>query len=263
MRQQAVDESNAAFWNTLCGWNMAREAGITGDGEDDLRRFDDLYLSFYPYLERYIPADLTGKRVLEAGLGFGTLGQLLASRGADYYGIDIAPEPVAVMRKRLRWLDLPEKHVQQASVLELPFDDETFDEVYSIGCLHHTGDLPRAVAEVLRVLRMRGRAVVMVYNRHSARRLLHALRRTVRRSGATDRQLAAAYDVDEAGVLAPHTDFVSRSEARRLFRAFSRVRIDVRNFDDMRLGPLVARREQLLENIARIAGLDLYITAEK
>ena len=50
------------------------------------------------------------------------------------------------MRRRLSWLGLPEDHAVQASVLELPFEDATFDYVYSIGCLHHTGDLERSVA---------------------------------------------------------------------------------------------------------------------
>ena len=92
-----------------------------------------------------MPDDFGGKKVLEVGLGYGTLGQLIASRNADYYGADIAEGPVANMRRRLSWLGLPEDHAVQASVLELPFEDATFDYVYSIGCLHHTGDLERSV----------------------------------------------------------------------------------------------------------------------
>src|SRR5215204_1479210 len=61
MEQQTVDQRNAAFWDTLCGWNMAREAGITGESADDLRRFDELYLGFYPYLEHYVPETFEGK----------------------------------------------------------------------------------------------------------------------------------------------------------------------------------------------------------
>src|SRR5205814_4952916 len=95
---------------------------------------------------------LSRKRVLEIGLGYGTLGQLIATRGADYHGADIASEPVGMMRQRLSWLGLPKDQVVQASVLELPFADGAFDYVYSIGCLHHTGDLERSVQEVYRVL---------------------------------------------------------------------------------------------------------------
>jgi SAM-dependent methyltransferase len=262
MSQPAVDAENAAFWDTLCGWNLAQSAGITGRGEDDLRRFDDLYLGFYPYLESYVPEDFGGKKVLEVGLGYGTLGQLIASRGADYYGADIAEGPVANMRRRLSWLGLPEDHAVQASVLELPFEDETFDYVYSIGCLHHTGDLERSVQEVHRVLVPGGRAVVMLYNRHSLRRLRYAAGRTLRgRSGQSlDDELRGVYDAHDSGEAAPHTDFVSRAEVRRLFRDFARVEIDVQNFDGY---ALVLKREWFLGNLARVIGLDLYITADR
>jgi SAM-dependent methyltransferase len=262
MSQQAIDESNAAFWDTLCGWNLAQRVGITGQGPDDLRRFDELYLGFYPYLERYVPAHFGGKKVLEVGLGYGTLGQLIASRGADYYGADIAAGPVAVMRRRLAWLGRPEAQVQQASVLELPFPDATFDYVYSIGCLHHTGDLERSVQEVHRVLVPGGRAIVMLYNRHSVRRVRFALVRALRGRGgrSLDDELRGVYDAHETGEAAPHTDFVSRAEVRRLFHDFARVKIDVQNFDGFRFG---IKREWFLSNAARVVGLDLYITADK
>jgi SAM-dependent methyltransferase len=262
MSQPAVDTRNAAFWDTLCGWNLAQSAGITGRGEDDLRRFDELYLGFYPYLESYVPRDFGGKKVLEIGLGYGTLGQLIASRNADYYGADIAEGPVANMRRRLSWLGLSEDHAVQASVLELPFEDGSFDYVYSIGCLHHTGDLERSVKEVYRVLVPGGRAVVMLYNRHSLRRFRYALERTLRgrRGGSLDDELRGVYDPDDSGEAAPHTDFVSRGEARRLFRDFARVKIDVQNFDGYGFR---IKREWFLGNLARVVGLDLYIVADK
>ena len=85
--------------------------------------------------------------MLEIGLGFGTVGQILAARGARYRGVDIATGPVAMMRDRLRWLGrTTESDAVRASALELPWPEDTFDVVVSIGCLHHTGDLPRAVA---------------------------------------------------------------------------------------------------------------------
>jgi SAM-dependent methyltransferase len=262
MSQQGIDESNAEFWDTLCGWNLAQRAGITGQGPDDLRRFDELYLGFYPYLERYVPSDFAGKKVLEVGLGYGTLGQLIASRGADYHGADIAAGPVAVMRRRLSWLGRPEDNVQQASVLELPFADGSFDYVYTIGCLHHTGDLDRSVQEVHRVLVPGGRAVVMLYNRHSLRRARFAAVRLLRgrRGGSLDDELRGVYDAHETGEAAPHTDFVSRAEVRRLFRDFARVKIDVQNFDGYGFG---IKREWFLSNLARVVGLDLYIVADK
>jgi SAM-dependent methyltransferase len=260
--QKTIDRSNAAFWDTLCGSNLAAAAGITGREPDDLRRFDELYLSRYPYLARYLPAGFAGKRVLEIGLGFGTLGQVIAERGADYHGADIAAAPVAMMRQRLEWLGLPAEGVRQASVLDLPWENETFDYVYTIGCLHHTGDLQRSVDEVYRVLKPDGRAVVMLYNKHSFRRI--ALRLRDRLKGVSAKESEAAfrrlYDADSEGAAAPHTDFVSRKDVRELFRSFARVRTDSQNFDGFRYG---IKREWFLGNVARVAGLDLYITADK
>jgi ubiquinone/menaquinone biosynthesis C-methylase UbiE len=198
--------------------------------------------------------------VLEVGLGYGTLGQLLASRNADYYGADIAEGPVANMSRRLVWLGLPEDHAVQASVLELPFADETFDYVYSIGCLHHTGDLPKSIQEVQRVLVPGGRAVVMLYNRHSLRRIAYGARGLLRREQDLDDEMRGLYDAHDSGEPAPHTDFVSKAEVRRLFQDFERVRIDVQNFDGYRFG---LKREWFLSNVARVVGLDLYIVADK
>jgi len=261
MSQPTIDRENAAFWDTLCGWNMAKDAGITGQDPDDLRRFDELYLGFYPYLERYVPADFEGKKVLEVGLGFGTLGQLLASRNADYFGADIAPGPVDTMKRRLEWLGKPAEQARQASVLELPFEEATFDYVYSIGCLHHTGDLPKSIQEVHRVLVPGGRAVVMLYNRHSLRRFRFALGHTLRRGDQSlDDELRGVYDAHEGGEAAPHTDFVSRGDVRRLFADFAQVNIEVQNFDSYRFG---VKREWFLNNVARIVGLDLYVVADK
>jgi SAM-dependent methyltransferase len=262
MSQQVLDHENASFWNTLCGWGLAQQAGITGESEGDLRRFDELYMDFYPYLERYLPGDFGGKKVLEIGLGFGTLGQVLASRGADYHGVDIAAEPVEMMRRRMHWLGAPEEQVQQASVLELPYEDGTFDFVYTIGCLHHTGDLPRSVDEVYRVLRPGGRAMVMLYHANSFRRLLVRAGQIVKRKDEREReeQFRKMYDADEAGTPAPHTDFVTRSDVRRLFHKFASVKIEPQNFDGYRFG---LRRELFLSNLARVVGLDLYIVADK
>lgn len=220
--QAETDRRNAQFWNELCGTTLARQVGATDGSTDSLRRFDRAYLQMYPYLDRYLPGRVSGRRVLEIGLGFGTVGQLLAERGADYVGVDLAEGPVAMMRERLRHagLDDPTRRVVQASALALPFEAETFDHVISIGCLHHTGDLRRAVTEVHRVLAPGGRALVMVYNGRSLRRLWGRLRSGW---GRDDEAARAAYDVDSKGRAAPTTQFVSRRRARELFGDFKHV----------------------------------------
>jgi SAM-dependent methyltransferase len=143
MYQQEIDSRNAEFWNELCGSHLARSLGIAEVSPENLCRFDEAYLAFYPYLAEYVlREDLKNKKVLEIGLGYGTLGKLLASQGSDYYGIDIARNPVAMMRYRLRDLGQNKANqVQRGSALEIPYKNTFFDYVYTIGCLHHTGNL--------------------------------------------------------------------------------------------------------------------------
>jgi SAM-dependent methyltransferase len=270
--QVEIDQQNATFWSELCGSGIARRLGITGDEPDALRRFDDYYFDHYPYLKGYVDRyDLRDRCVLEIGLGYGTLGQYIAERGSVYHGLDISPTPVEMMRHRLRMqAGAGEERVAEGSALAIPFPSETFDYVYSIGCLHHTGDLPRALAEVQRVLKPGGTAVVMLYNRYSWRQLWRVERRrltTLLRHGRAPsaRKVRSFYDKNRSGDAAPHTDFTSRRGVRAFMRDFSDVVIRAENFDHVRFRRRVlVRRERLLGGpLPRLLGLDLYVTARK
>ena len=261
---ETLDDRNADFWNELCGTTLARSIGVSERTPEQVAKFDAAFLRMYPYLERYLPeTSLEGVRVLEAGLGYGTLGGLLIARGATYTGVDLAAGPVEMMRYRIEQAKRADTCVaRQASVLDLPFEAATFDRVYTIGCLHHTGDIPRAVGELHRVLAPGGEAVVMLYNRWSIRRLVRAPGDGLRRLlGRDDESLRASYDTDSRGRAAPHTDFVSGRQAKRIFKAagFRTVSVDRRNlqvphFPRLRLLALRLRLDWPL-------GLDLYIRA--
>jgi SAM-dependent methyltransferase len=260
--QAATDQRNAAFWDELCGSALARQIGVEDASADSLARFDSAYMASYPYLDSYVPASLAGADLLEIGLGYGTLSALLIERGARYHGADIALGPVEMVRHRLRLAGQGEDaaaRVIQASALELPYEDNRFDFLYTIGCLHHTGNTPRAVTEVHRVLKPGGTAVVMLYNAHSLRQLLKVRVPELLRRGRSHDEQAAMYDTNAAGAAAPHVDYWTRGGVRGMFGAFAKVDIDVRNFDNTRFVP----RERLLGNVDRVLGLDLYITARK
>ncbi len=274
MQQQEIDTQNANFWNELCGTSLARSIGITKITPETLRQFDLAYMNIYPYLAGYVTReDLKNKRVLEIGLGYGSLGQFLASQGCEYYGLDIAEGPVNMMRYRLSLLGKKDDDkVKWGSALGIPFQDAEFDYVYSIGCLHHTGNISRVVSEIYRVLKPGGKAIIVLNNRHSFRQIAKVSRMRLlylfsshKRRDILEQQIRGLYDTNIAGESAPHTDFVSRSQVRQLFCGFSRVQVDVQNFDTYVLarGILRIRREWLLNNIARAFGLDLYIVATK
>lgn len=263
-----VDQQNAAYWNELCGSGMARALGIDAVTPESLKRFDDAYLAYYPYLLAHVqPDQLAGRQVLEVGLGYGTLGQHLAAAGADYTGLDIAAGPVAMLNDRLRLAGLPGRAIQ-GSVLACPLPDASQDAVVSIGCLHHTGNLQRAFDEVHRVLKPGGTAVLMVYSKFSYRQWLRWPGTTLAALvGSSKDALDAqrhAYDHDASGAGAPETLFVSARELRAMLKSFRHVAITRENNGPFTVrGRTLVSREALLPVVGRFAGLDLYVRVTK
>lgn len=273
--QGGLDQDNASFWDFICGSRLAQDVGATGHDAKSLERFDDAYMCMYPFLQKYLQdLDLRGRRVLEIGLGYGTVGQAIASMGAKYHGLDIASAPVALMNARLANVtSATQGQVVQGSALKIPYPAGHFDVVVSIGCLHHTGDLQRAIDEVYRVLRPGGTALVMLYHSKSfKRRFIVPVRFAIDRLGSRrypdyETALRMQYDSDTKGDAAPHVDTVDRAEAKQLFRRFSEIHVQQRNFSDFRVRLMgrsvsIARR-MILATLGRMSGHDLYILARK
>lgn len=136
--------------------------------EDRIAFFAEHERLRYGFYEPYIPTfarfeEGRGKNVLEIGVGMGTDFMNWARSGADLQGIDLTQEAVDLCKERLALEGLQAK-VQQGDAENLPFEDDTFDIVYSYGVLHHTPDTRRAIDEVYRVLRPGGSARLMLYN---------------------------------------------------------------------------------------------------
>ena len=266
-----IDNKNKEFWHQLCGSALARRLGIIDDNVESLRRFDDWYFNYYPYLFDHIGfGRVSGKKVLEIGLGYGTVSGKLMESGADYHGLDIADGPVAMARHRATLLGKTAE-IQAGSALAIPYADRTFDQVVTIGCLHHTGDLARAFDEVARVIKPAGTASIMVYSAVSYRQWLGSPVATYRRikqpefSWANADSLSrGAYDANLDGDAAPSTTFISAREAEIvLARLYKTVKVSPRNIgDDFKPGRLMPRplARRLFESWL---GLDLYINCVK
>lgn len=266
-RQAEIDRANMAFWDELCGSALARRLGITDSSPESLRRFDEWYMDYYPYLTRHIPFDtMQGKAVLEIGLGYGTVAQRLMRADADYHGLDIAANPVAMARHRLQLLG-KRGSVEQGSVLECPFRDNKFDWVITIGCLHHTGDLAGAIKEVHRVLKPGGQALLMVYNatsyRHWSKEPWATLRTAVvPKVAGTTESMRRAYDSNKEGEAAPETEFVTARQLRHLCRDFRECWIRKENIGAdgwFKSTP----RPVALRYFGPLLGLDLYCHVHK
>ncbi len=116
---------------------------------------------------RYVDFDaLDGKDVLEVGCGSGIAAQMLAEAGANLTAVDLTPWAVATTRARLDAFDL-DGTILEADGEQLLFAEESFDLVFSWGVIHHSSNMDRALAELVRVCRPGGALVLMVYHRHS------------------------------------------------------------------------------------------------
>ena len=107
-----------------------------------------------------------GKMVLDVGCGNGYVVSHYALEGARAHGVDVSRTAVDITRSRLGHMGLS-ADVRTASAEALPFEDNTFDCVCSMGVLHHTPDTQKALDEVCRVLRPGGRVILMFYNKDS------------------------------------------------------------------------------------------------
>jgi ubiquinone/menaquinone biosynthesis C-methylase UbiE len=267
----SVDQKNIAFWNELCGTGLAKTLGITDDSPTSLKKFDDWYFNFYPHLYDHIHfGEVGSKMVLEIGLGYGTVAGKLMESGADYHGLDIADGPVSMARHRAE-LQSKQADVRQGSALAIPYDDNTFDYLVTIGCLHHTGDLARAMTEVSRVVKQGGTAMIMVYNALSYRHWKTAPRATLQRRlhpqflwNNADARLRKNYDMNQEGSAAPETTFISPAEATQfLGRHFRSVNVRPRNIGDDFPPARILSRSTLNALFEPWLGLDLYIECIK
>jgi SAM-dependent methyltransferase len=100
-----------------------------------------------------------GEKVLEVGCGTGADLLQFAKHGALATGVDLTTNHVELARKRVGELAV----VHKADARHLPFEDESFDYVYSHGVLHHCDEPQQVVSEMMRVLRPGGRFNVHVY----------------------------------------------------------------------------------------------------
>ena len=94
-----------------------------------------------------------GRDVLEIGVGMGTDHRgwaLLQPKSLT--GVDLTPRAVEFATSNLAIENLT-PNIRVADAENLPFEDDSFDIVYSWGVLHHSPDTSRAFREVLRVLR--------------------------------------------------------------------------------------------------------------
>ncbi|WP_018456793.1 class I SAM-dependent methyltransferase [Bradyrhizobium sp. WSM4349] len=175
MSQEASAETRAQsqeHWNRYpCGINLPIGTPGTKEFYTNLRRFK--YEFDYPEIVDYVRfSEGRSKKVLDAGCGLGTDSQTWLENGALLTSVDFAQRAVDETNQRLEMFGLPQT-AQRASVLELPFPDETFDVYYSWGVLMHTGNVPKGLSEAYRVTKKGGEIIGLFYNKNSFSYRIH------------------------------------------------------------------------------------------
>ncbi len=107
--------------------------------------------------------DLPGLRVLDAGCGGGRYSRVAGEAGACVVGAD---QTQAVDKAAELCRDLPNVHLVQADLKQLPFEPASFDFVFSIGVMHHDHDTREVFDAVSRMVKPGGRLSVWLYKRN-------------------------------------------------------------------------------------------------
>ena len=86
------------------------------------------------------PEELTGKSLLDAGCGNGTLTAALTDFGVQVVGIDLSDRLGLAYFNRGKFSERAKENVQyiQGNLLKPPIKEGFFDIVYSSGVIHHT-----------------------------------------------------------------------------------------------------------------------------
>jgi SAM-dependent methyltransferase len=230
----AWQEANRAFWEANpMRYDWKEPIGFPEGTREYYQEIDRrFFANARPGLPwRRIPFDalipferLRGARVLEIGVGMGSHAGLLAANAGHYTGIDLTAVAVAATQRRLAVAGLPGQ-VLRMDAEAMDFPDASFDFVWSWGVIHHSSDTWRILAEIRRVLRPGGEAVVMVYHRGWWNYYVCGLMAALRNGRLwRARSLAQAIQRDTDGAIA-------RYYSKRSWRAFASPLLTVESVD--------------------------------
>ena len=153
-----------------------------------------------------------GDAVLDIACGTGNAALLAAAAGARVSGLDAAPRLIDVARSRAGGDGVDVEFVV-GDALDLPFADDAFDVVLSVFGIIFAPDAARALGEVARVLRPRGRALLAVWMPQGPiHRMVGVLARGVAAAGGPERPPFAWHDPDVVAPVAAGAGLTTRVE---------------------------------------------------
>lgn len=240
--KQAVKD----YWNDAsCGEKLYWK------GDDIDERYINQLKARYelePYIIPFASFNMqTGKKVLEVGVGLGADHQMFAQSGAELYGCDLTERAIERTAKRFELLNL-KSNLQVADAENLPFNDQSFDLVYSWGVIHHSPNTKKAAEEIHRVLKSGGQARVMIYYKKSLIGYMLWFRYAFMRL----RPFTSLDYIYSNFLESPGTKAYTVDGAKQLFAQFSNIEIDtVLTHGDLLSSKAGQRHEGIFLDLAR------------
>jgi ubiquinone/menaquinone biosynthesis C-methylase UbiE len=105
--------------------------------------------------------------VLELGCGAGIDSVEFARYGAKVTALDFSDAGIKATTELMKETGIEFKLMKHDLTKPLPFQNDSFDVVYSFGVLHHIPKVTPVINEVYRILRPEGIFMGMLYNKNS------------------------------------------------------------------------------------------------
>ena len=233
------------FWNDAsCGEDLY----LNSNDKDGFKKQSDKRYELEPYILDFADFKSTNnKRVLEIGVGLGADHQKFIESGAITTGVDLTSRAIEHTEARLKLFGLS-SYLYVGDAENLSFKDNSFDEVYSWGVIHHSPNTVKAISEILRVLSPGGVGKIMIYHKWS----LIGLMLWVRYALIGLKPFTSLTSIYARYLESPGTKAYSKNEARQLFQDFSKVSIStVLTHGDLLESDAGQRHKGIFINVAR------------
>lgn len=142
---QAIKTNNKKAWDSLYGQGYASGGsilpswGVHGIGQDLTK---DLLI-------------IRGKTILELACGDGqSLPYVLENKPVNYVGTDVSETAIALAQSKFQ--EMNTSFLQSDFSQELPFEDGSFDEIFSVYGIGWSTDIKKTISEIYRVLKSGG-----------------------------------------------------------------------------------------------------------
>jgi len=222
------DEVQNQWNNNPCGSQYVKDAQAhTLDWYLEAERYR--YGEYAPWMHETMEfARHSGEQVLEIGAGLGTDLAQFALHGAHVTDLDLSAGHLAHAQENFRLRGLKGRFIH-FDAERIPFDDESFDLVYSNGVIHHTPNTKQVVDEIYRVLRPGGKAIVMVYAENSLHYwrnlvLVVGLRQGLLLTHSIGDVMSRSVEMTENNAR-PLVKVYTKPRLRNMFRMFERISI--------------------------------------